>query len=311
MLSVPCCICGDAVLRRQSYVVAHRQVSCSRACYRALCSQRTGLKHPANRLEPVICFHCRQTCLKAPWQIKRHERIFCDKACYEAWRHAESQVEERPCAVCGIRKRFDVSKLHRNEAFLCSVACRGKWQSQTRIGPAHQNWKGPLMLECTGCGRSFERTRARGHRQMRGICRRAFCTEECMFEYMRREQSGEKHPRWKGGRFPYFGPNWYAQRREARERDGGICRDCGKTEAQNGRQLHVHHIQPREEGGSNDLENLVCLCSSCHLKREWALTRAVGATLQTLRRYREERAALSPGALQGGGDGEECPGHSL
>ncbi len=28
--------------------------------------------------------------------------------------------------------------------------------------------------------------------------------------------------------------------------------------------LHVHHVAPRELGGSNDLSNLITLCSGCH-----------------------------------------------
>jgi len=34
---------------------------------------------------------------------------------------------------------------------------------------------------------------------------------------------------------------------------------CGHT-----RFLEVHHLVPRSRGGSNDLDNLVCLCSGCH-----------------------------------------------
>jgi len=31
-----------------------------------------------------------------------------------------------------------------------------------------------------------------------------------------------------------------------------------------GKELHVHHVVPRSEGGTNDLSNLVTLCSRCH-----------------------------------------------
>jgi hypothetical protein len=30
------------------------------------------------------------------------------------------------------------------------------------------------------------------------------------------------------------------------------------------RDLHVHHITPKSAGGSNDLDNLVCICEGCH-----------------------------------------------
>ena len=37
------------------------------------------------------------------------------------------------------------------------------------------------------------------------------------------------------------------------------CRRCGGTVA-----LEVHHVVPLIKGGSNDLGNLVTLCSACH-----------------------------------------------
>jgi len=50
-------------------------------------------------------------------------------------------------------------------------------------------------------------------------------------------------------------------RREILERDGHRCRSAGCGSA---RFLAVHHRTPREAGGTNDPENLVTLCSSCH-----------------------------------------------
>jgi len=42
-------------------------------------------------------------------------------------------------------------------------------------------------------------------------------------------------------------------------RDGYRCTTCGAT-----RDLHVHHIVPRREGGPDELSNLVTLCFTCH-----------------------------------------------
>ncbi|MCK9996757.1 MAG: HNH endonuclease [Candidatus Krumholzibacteria bacterium] len=52
-----------------------------------------------------------------------------------------------------------------------------------------------------------------------------------------------------------------AQRREVFSRDGHRCRAPG---CQNTRFLEVHHIKPRAKGGTNELENLITLCSACH-----------------------------------------------
>lgn len=50
---------------------------------------------------------------------------------------------------------------------------------------------------------------------------------------------------------------------QVRERDNFKCQICGKDT-----NLHVHHIIPRRKGGSHDLENLILLCSSCHMAIE-------------------------------------------
>ncbi|MCA1668911.1 MAG: HNH endonuclease [Thermomicrobia bacterium] len=43
-------------------------------------------------------------------------------------------------------------------------------------------------------------------------------------------------------------------------RDGFQCRRCGAR----GVPLHVHHVQWRSRGGTNDPANLVVLCAKCH-----------------------------------------------
>ncbi len=50
-------------------------------------------------------------------------------------------------------------------------------------------------------------------------------------------------------------------RREVKTRDRYKCRRKG---CQHTRHLHIHHIIPRADGGRNNIENLVTLCSACH-----------------------------------------------
>ena len=47
-------------------------------------------------------------------------------------------------------------------------------------------------------------------------------------------------------------------------RDRCKCRECGKSNTK----LEVHHIKPRRLNGSNTLDNLITLCSTCHQKTE-------------------------------------------
>lgn len=63
-------------------------------------------------------------------------------------------------------------------------------------------------------------------------------------------------------------------RREVYRRDGYRCALCDST-----KYLQVHHYIPRGSGGSDKIENLICLCADCHalahgLKlTDWTVTR--------------------------------------
>lgn len=46
------------------------------------------------------------------------------------------------------------------------------------------------------------------------------------------------------------------------ERDGYVCRNCGKTET-----LVLDHVKPLRAGGTNHPNNLQCLCHSCNSKK--------------------------------------------
>lgn len=66
---------------------------------------------------------------------------------------------------------------------------------------------------------------------------------------------------------------WRHLRKEMLERDGYACLKCGYTE-EDGATLEVHHIRPHNRGGAAIPENLVTLCTACHM--EW---KAVGQML--------------------------------
>lgn len=93
------------------------------------------------------------------------------------------------------------------------------------------------------------------------------------------ERRGELNPRWKGGtteedrRLTSW--QWRLRRREVYERDKWLCQDCGckclgskDSKAHPKRKIQAHHVVSRRNGGSDDLENLVTLCMSCHQRRE-------------------------------------------
>ena len=76
-------------------------------------------------------------------------------------------------------------------------------------------------------------------------------------------------------------------RRAVLKRDQHRCQAPGCT---NARFLEIHHVRARQNGGSNDLQNLVTLCSRCHrMMHERALRRELfrGAPRPASQRQRE------------------------
>lgn len=69
----------------------------------------------------------------------------------------------------------------------------------------------------------------------------------------------------------YHRKEWKRIRKDALQRDGGMCRDCMdrmrlETGYKPNRATMVHHIIPRSERPDLELvlENLISLCDSCH-----------------------------------------------
>lgn len=86
------------------------------------------------------------------------------------------------------------------------------------------------------------------------------------------QPTGNDHPDYSGGPFPY-GEGWTAKRRrKVRSRDGHKCARCGISQEEHQNQfdqkLHVHHITPARQFNDaekrNAMGNLITLCKTCH-----------------------------------------------
>lgn len=82
----------------------------------------------------------------------------------------------------------------------------------------------------------------------------------------------EKHHLWEGGKIWWRGKEWDILKKEIIERDNNKCQNCGMTLDQHLKKykhpLHVHHINPYRKSKSNEKDNLITLCCSCHSKLE-------------------------------------------
>jgi len=68
--------------------------------------------------------------------------------------------------------------------------------------------------------------------------------------------------------------DWKHKREEVLEKYEHECANCGKKEEERGTRLEVHHIVPREAGGTDKLSNLAPLCVPCHFAVHHADTQA-------------------------------------
>lgn len=53
-------------------------------------------------------------------------------------------------------------------------------------------------------------------------------------------------------------------RYEVLQRDGFTCTICGRNPESHGVELHIDHIIPKSQGGTNDITNLRTLCGDCN-----------------------------------------------
>jgi 5-methylcytosine-specific restriction endonuclease McrA len=68
--------------------------------------------------------------------------------------------------------------------------------------------------------------------------------------------------------FNGYPPDWSDRCAMVKSRDRYKCTACSYPAdfRRKTRELHVHHIIPISEGGTNDLDNLITLCHICHRK---------------------------------------------
>ena len=192
------------------------------------------------------------------------------------------------CEECG--NKFQRPRHKWEEARFCSVACTAKNNFRKTpptyehlIGNSHASghepankgkpspFRGKRIVEyvsekCAYCKNEIERPPHVAKRK-KGIL--AFCSVACRSKYRRKYESGTSSPFWVGGPTTYRGRGWIESRAKAVERDNGTCAACGKFI---GNSIPVHHITPFRMFNSpqkaNQLDNLECLCQSCHMKRE-------------------------------------------
>ena len=114
--------------------------------------------------------------------------------------------------------------------------------------------------------------------QMTDLHRRIYYAYTCPHPYLNglhqdRSLDVPFVPHWRGRTTPKQA-NWAELRLSVLARDGYRCQNCGTQ-----KDLHVHHVHPRRQGGTDQMENLQILCGNCHIcTTPWGRPKGAGST---------------------------------
>lgn len=232
----------------------------------------------------VSCDYCGAEIERTPWELNYRKLHFCNRICQAKGVGERQRGDNNPAfnsaeILCGFCGKLLLVPQHAQNSYtnhFCNLRCRSQWRTIHFRGSNNPSYDGGLILEnCVECFTLCRRTKSKLKRNHN----RAFCSYRCYGVWRSREIVGEKHPRWSGGKIPYYGPNWRRQRRAARKRDNFTCRVCAVTELVLGKSLDVHHVIPFRRFNyvvgensnykpANALSNLVSLCFDCHPRVE-------------------------------------------
>lgn len=90
----------------------------------------------------------------------------------------------------------------------------------------------------------------------------------------------------------YQSPKWLRLSAQCRERDGWVCRVCGRDPGRS--KLHAHHKIPRAKGGPDVLDNLISLCETCHNHEHRLLKKGRSLFTQAARRPKPKQPKAPP-----------------
>lgn len=236
---------------------AGRSRFCSRYCQ---CSSISRRKTP-EVIETRIC----PACGKEYQTTNRHGgRKTCSQECANKRKVLQNGQPRKgksarvECAHCGKERYVSPSRVD-GRNFFCNHKCKA----------AYQLAQGSVEIQCQVCGKAF--TVARYWTRQDTSRNAKYCSRECMGEALSINRRGENNFNWVGGceQPTWRGDNWWKQARKAKKLDRYTCKRCERVFPPKSGHLDVHHIVPFRLFGddfelANRLDNLICLCRSCH-----------------------------------------------
>lgn len=174
------------------------------------------------------------------------------------------------CRNCG--KEFIRDEKHKGFKY-CSFECQQDFSSKMSKA-LYENKKKknpPKIAKCIICGKEFKTDPQHNSTAK-------YCSKECRARGQRKtntesEEEVENLVRYlitkmnRASSLDAYTPIYHteslnptdAQKTMISRRDKNKCRICNSRSS-----LEIHHIVKRRDGGNNDLDNLITLCSKCH-----------------------------------------------
>jgi hypothetical protein len=176
------------------------------------------------------------------------------KVCTQCGKEFKSYQKRKYCSqFCNYdSKRIDVKCINCEEIFKVPNAKRSRVFCSKKCQHEHNSKTNTVKKLCEECEKEYTVCKAR-HKSR-------YCSMVCVAKARKHFFKGELNPRWLGGVSGYRGEDWGVQRNKAIKRDKYTCQICGDQLAK----LDIHHITPYRISKSNELKNLICLCSKCH-----------------------------------------------
>lgn len=171
------------------------------------------------------------------------------------------------CKVCNISfpKPYSLWNKSKTKNFYCNMDCQKAYKKGKNFNKVIHK----IKCNCDYCDKQIERVKSQFNKY-----KNHFCSPKCKSSWTAENITGDKIYNWTGGYKSYYGPNWGIQRRACRKRDNNECQVCKKTKEELGKNMDVDHKIPArlfdDYKKANDLDNLWCLCNSCHsVKTNW------------------------------------------
>ena len=185
------------------------------------------------------CKYCHNDFYK---ERKNHIYKFCSLSCCVSYNNTQRKKAKLvKCEVCNKEFYKTLAEIKRRPTHYCSRECY-------YISIKDDEYPDGLV-KCKNCGKIFK---TKPSKIKRSILH--FCSNECNGMYM----SGKNHPKWVGGYNRKYGNGWKEVKKIIRKRDKK-CMYCGTRN-----KMEVHHIIPFRISKNNNIDNLICLCKSCH-----------------------------------------------